>query len=124
MYASGLTSLQTTLKSKTSDTINSANVIALILNGSLWVAYGYALNNYAIMAPNAAGVALSLIQVALLCIYPRSTKGYEGAKRESVLNDDITCKEGVCSPIFDTDLKYVIIPCCYTIAIVLHDYIK
>lgn len=40
-----------------------------LINGTCWVAYGFAIQDYFILSPNVAGVFLSIVQLTLVAVY-------------------------------------------------------
>ena len=44
-----------------------------LINGTCWVAYGFAIKDYFILSPNAAGVFLSLVQITLILVFRENT---------------------------------------------------
>ncbi|KAJ8602038.1 hypothetical protein CTAYLR_002736 [Chrysophaeum taylorii] len=68
-YAAPLSTLGKVLETKSAASIYAPLSALNTLNGALWVAYGIAIGDYFIAAPNAAGLALGLVQLACKAIF-------------------------------------------------------
>ncbi|KAJ3348276.1 Nuclear elongation and deformation protein 1 [Entophlyctis luteolus] len=77
-YGSPLSTCAKVIKTRNSVSLNLPLAVASIINGSMWAAYGFALHDYYVSAPNLMGVLFALLQVALIWAYPR-TGGDEAA---------------------------------------------
>ena len=49
------------------------------VNGTCWVAYGFAIKDYFILSPNVAGMFLSTVQLFLVFLYRESDAASDGS---------------------------------------------
>jgi len=68
-YSAPLSTLLTVVRTKSATTLHFPSCLMNLVNGTCWVAYGFAIKDYFILSPNAAGVVLSVVQIALIAIY-------------------------------------------------------
>ncbi len=78
-YSSPLTDLANVIKSKDTSSISLPLAIANGINGSLWTAYGFAISNPFVWAPNLAGILTVLVQLLLVFIYRNSIRSLNEA---------------------------------------------
>lgn len=69
-YAAPLSVLAKVLTTKSSAALYWPLSVMSCVNGSLWVCYGLAVNDYFIWVPNGVGVVLGLVQLILIAIFP------------------------------------------------------
>ncbi|GBF97258.1 hypothetical protein Rsub_09949 [Raphidocelis subcapitata] len=69
-YAAPLSSIAEVLSTRSSAALNEPLAFAAIVNGALWAAYGWAVADPFIWAPNFVGAAFGLLQVALCKTFP------------------------------------------------------
>ncbi|CAJ1953993.1 unnamed protein product [Cylindrotheca closterium] len=79
-YGAPLQTIQTVLRSKSSDSIHRPTMIMNSTNAIFWVAYGVKRNDPYIFGPNTIGFLLGFAQIILLCCYDHSshTAGDQG----------------------------------------------
>ncbi|KAI8621561.1 sugar efflux transporter for intercellular exchange-domain-containing protein [Chytriomyces sp. MP71] len=70
-YGSPLSTCAQVIKEKESSSLQFPLALATVVNGVLWVSYGFALSNYFIVVPNALGVAFAVFQMILIFTFPR-----------------------------------------------------
>ncbi|KAJ3293119.1 hypothetical protein HDU79_000702 [Rhizoclosmatium sp. JEL0117] len=70
-FGSPLMVFYTVIKNKDASTLDSLLTFATITNCILWTAYGFALQNWFIAAPNGVGLIFGLIQLFLLLKYKK-----------------------------------------------------
>lgn len=75
-YAAPLSSVAEVLSSRSSAALNEPLAFAAIVNGGLWSAYGWAVADAFIWAPNIVGAAFGVLQVVLCKTFPG--KGSDG----------------------------------------------
>jgi len=68
-YSAPLSTLVSVVKTKSSSSLHWPSCLMNLINGTCWVAYGFAIQDYFILSPNAAGMVLSLVQMSLIFIY-------------------------------------------------------
>ncbi|RLN37311.1 hypothetical protein BBJ28_00013962 [Nothophytophthora sp. Chile5] len=76
LYASPLQTMKIVIRTKSAASLPVVMCTVNLINGSLWVLYGILANDMFVLSPNAMGVALSLVQVAM-CIKYRPTARVE-----------------------------------------------
>ncbi|KAJ3294941.1 hypothetical protein BCR33DRAFT_722081 [Rhizoclosmatium globosum] len=81
-YGSPLSVCVSVIKEKDSTALSFPLALTSLINGSLWTAYGIAIGNPYIGAPNALGVLFSIFQMILLSVYPK--KGHGNDTEEGV----------------------------------------
>ncbi|TPX66121.1 hypothetical protein CcCBS67573_g07918 [Chytriomyces confervae] len=59
------------IKLKDSSSFQFPLALATVVNSILWTSYGFALSNWYIIVPNGLGVVFSVLQVALIFVYPK-----------------------------------------------------
>lgn len=69
-YGAPLSTVYAVLKTRNSASIYIPLSVCAMLNSTLWVAYGLAVNDYFIAVPNAVGWVFALIQIVLRVIIP------------------------------------------------------
>jgi solute carrier family 50 protein (sugar transporter) len=74
-YASPLSVLARVLRSRNSASLQLPFAAMNAVNGLLWAAYGFAVNDAFVWAPNAAGAVFGVLQVALCLVYPPTPLG-------------------------------------------------
>lgn len=80
-YASPLATLSQVVRTRDSSSILPQLAVLSVINGSCWTLYGLlAAKNMFIAGPNAAGVLLALIQLALRALYPAKPHGLSQPK--------------------------------------------
>lgn len=73
-YAAPLQTIRQVVQSGNSNSIHTPTMIMACVCASFWFLYGIALGDPIVMLPNAIGLTLGLVQVALRVIYPHSTR--------------------------------------------------
>ncbi|KAI8824234.1 sugar efflux transporter for intercellular exchange-domain-containing protein [Fimicolochytrium jonesii] len=71
-YGSPLAGMWRIVKERNARSINAPLAITCFVNGSLWTAYGLAVGNAFIWAPNATGAVFSAIQLTLIVLFRAS----------------------------------------------------
>ncbi|KAE9016459.1 hypothetical protein PR001_g14651 [Phytophthora rubi] len=94
LYASPLRTMKLALQTKSAASLPAMMCCVNLVNGSLWVLYGILANDMFVLTPNAMGVVLSIIQVAL-CVKFRHSGRIEAC--DSVV--DNKCDAVVLSPV-------------------------
>ncbi|GMF35373.1 unnamed protein product [Phytophthora fragariaefolia] len=94
LYASPLQTMKFVLQTKSAASLPATTCCVNLINGSLWVLYGILANDMFVLTPNAMGVVLSVIQVAL-CIKFRHSGRIEA--RDAVV--DTKCDAVILSPV-------------------------
>jgi solute carrier family 50 protein (sugar transporter) len=89
-YSSPLTDLANVIKSRDASSISLPLAVANGINGSLWTAYGFAIGNAFVWAPNLAGIATVLVQLFLLFIYRNNIKSMNDAS--IYMDNDVNAK--------------------------------
>ncbi|KAK9808574.1 hypothetical protein WJX73_010693 [Symbiochloris irregularis] len=82
-YAAPLSTVAEVFRTRSSASLYWPLSLMNVINGALWVTYGYATKDYLILTPNAAGFVLGLGQLMLCLTFPRDSR----AKRESRSED-------------------------------------
>ncbi|RLN49756.1 hypothetical protein BBJ29_002735 [Phytophthora kernoviae] len=108
LYAAPLQTMTLVLRTKSAASLPVMMCSVNLVNGSLWVLYGILANDMFVLTPNALGVALSVIQVAL-CIKYRptgpalnvDTKGDVSATMSPVVEDEVAITF-VKSPVYES----------------------
>ncbi|KAI9350213.1 sugar efflux transporter for intercellular exchange-domain-containing protein [Obelidium mucronatum] len=72
-YGSPLSVCIAVVKEKDSSSLNFPLAVTSLINAALWTAYGIAISNAYISAPNALGFLFSILQLILLAVFPRKT---------------------------------------------------
>ncbi|KAG7388629.1 hypothetical protein PHYPSEUDO_012120 [Phytophthora pseudosyringae] len=93
LYASPLQTMKLVLQTKSAASLPATMCCVNLANGSLWVLYGILANDMFVLTPNAMGVVLSLVQVAL-CV-----KFRHGADDGAVMN--AKCDAVVLPPVME-----------------------
>jgi uncharacterized protein with PQ loop repeat len=70
-YMSPLSTLADVLRHRDSSSLTLPMSVMNVVNGLLWVVYGFVRGDAFIWVPNGFGVCLGVLQVALCCIFPR-----------------------------------------------------
>ena len=86
-YTSPLSTLIQVVYTRNSVSIHLGLAVASLCNAALWVVYGLCVEDYFVAGPNAIGVALGIVQLALRWIYPASSvivSGSDSCVEESV----------------------------------------
>lgn len=73
-YAAPLSVMLGVLRTRDSSTLLLPLAIMNTVNGTLWTAYGFAISDYFIMAPNAFGALCGVVQILLCFIFPKKEK--------------------------------------------------
>lgn len=73
-YGAPLSTIVRILKERNTASIHIPTMITNTANGSFWMVYGFAVNDYFVYAPNGLGVVLGVIQILLCLILPRRSK--------------------------------------------------
>lgn len=89
-YTSPLSTLIQVVCTRNSVSIHLGLAVASLCNAALWVVYGLCVADYFVAGPNAIGVALGIIQLALRWIYPASTTTTSNGCGEESVNLEIT----------------------------------
>ncbi|KAG6620745.1 MtN3-like protein [Phytophthora cinnamomi] len=86
LYASPLQTMKLVLRTKSAASLPATMCCMNLLNGSLWMLYGILANDMFVLTPNAMGVVLSVVQVAL-CVKFRHSGSIErpGAHSDAVI---------------------------------------
>ncbi|CAB3979584.1 Sugar transporter SWEET1 [Paramuricea clavata] len=74
MFGSPLVALANIFRTKTTESLSFPLCVMTVVNSSLWMTYGYLINDVYVITPNFLGLLLGLVQVALFCIYPSNAK--------------------------------------------------
>jgi solute carrier family 50 (sugar transporter) len=69
-YASPLSTLARVLRSRNASSLQLPFATMNAINGALWAAYGLAVSDAFVWAPNVVGCLFGLVQVALCLVYP------------------------------------------------------
>jgi solute carrier family 50 protein (sugar transporter) len=85
LYASPLQTMKLVLKTKSAASLPATMCCVNLVNGSLWVLYGILAADMFVLSPNALGVALSAVQVALCVKFRDGDRGGESAKCDAVI---------------------------------------
>ena len=70
-YGAPLSKIATVLETKSSKSIHKPTMITSLLNGSLWLTYGVAVEDCFIAVPNGFGALLGVLQLLLCLVYPK-----------------------------------------------------
>lgn len=89
-YSSPLSDLANVIKSKDASSISLPLAIANGINGLLWTAYGFAIGNPFVWAPNFIGVITVLVQIFLVFIYKNNIRSINDAA--SYMDNDKSAK--------------------------------
>ena len=89
-YGAPLQTMKQVLQDQCSDSIHAPTMVMNWINTSFWIAYGYAQHDLVILAPNAIGLCLGLVQGVLCLLYPRKTMNETSIviDTEPLLQDD------------------------------------
>ncbi|WZN61872.1 bidirectional sugar transporter SWEET [Chloropicon roscoffensis] len=68
-YSAPLSTLVQVVKTKSAESLHWPSCTMNLINGTCWVAYGFAIQDYFILSPNVAGVFLSIVQLTLVAVY-------------------------------------------------------
>jgi solute carrier family 50 protein (sugar transporter) len=82
-YGAPLSTIATVLKTRNSRTIHVPTMITNTANGAFWCAYGIAVQDYLIAAPNGVGAFLGGIQFVLCALFPHG----DGGNTDNGVND-------------------------------------
>jgi hypothetical protein len=96
-FSSPLSTLAHVLCARNSASIaaNWPLTAASLANAALWTAYGLAIGRPFVWAPNAAGVALGVVQLALIAVLPSRPLAAGDASRPSGSDDAESPRKGV-----------------------------
>ncbi|KAJ9525303.1 sugar efflux transporter for intercellular exchange-domain-containing protein [Haematococcus lacustris] len=72
-YSAPLSTLAEVLRTRSAASLHAPLSAMSCVNGSLWVAYGLAVGDAFIWAPNAVGAVFGALQLLLLAIFPRTS---------------------------------------------------
>lgn len=72
--ASPLASIHTVLKTKSTDSLPFPMILCTFIVSSLWLMYGYLIENNFLIIPNALGSLISGSQLCLFAVYRKGTK--------------------------------------------------
>lgn len=98
-FCSPLSTLAHVLKARCSASVaaNWPLSVASLTNCALWTVYGLAIGRPFVYGPNAAGMALSLVQLALIFVFPstpRAVAALDGAASDASSGDDAPADKG------------------------------
>jgi len=82
LFASPLTALSEVISQKDSSSIYAPFAIVQTANCLMWFLYGLKIWDYWVFGPNATGLVLALIQLALLAIFPSKSAANNDLKGE------------------------------------------
>lgn len=82
LYGAPLSEVAEVLRTRCSGKLMWPLIVASMANGGLWTAYGLARSDAFIYAPNAAGVAMALMQATLKLRFPSGVAGTAKAQAE------------------------------------------
>ncbi|KAH7485490.1 Bidirectional sugar transporter SWEET14 [Phytophthora ramorum] len=102
LYASPLQTMTLVLRTKSAASLPATMCCVNLVNGSLWVLYGILADDMFVLSPNALGVALSAVQVAL-CVKFRHSGRVEA--QDDVV--DTKCEALILSPVDGVALDVV-----------------
>uniref|UniRef100_H3GDC8 Sugar transporter SWEET1 n=1 Tax=Phytophthora ramorum TaxID=164328 RepID=H3GDC8_PHYRM len=102
LYASPLQTMTLVLRTKSAASLPATMCCVNLVNGSLWVLYGILADDMFVLSPNALGVALSVVQVAL-CVKFRHSGRVEA--QDDVV--DTKCEALILSPVDGVALDVV-----------------
>lgn len=90
MFGSPLTQIRSVVREKDSSSLDRRFMVAQMINCTLWIVYSLATRKYFITPPNALGLILGLIQLAVVCIYPSRAEdcGKKDATKEDLEKED------------------------------------
>ncbi|XP_028411386.1 sugar transporter SWEET1-like [Dendronephthya gigantea] len=74
MFGSPLVALANIFRSRSTESLSFPLCVMTVVNSSLWMSYGYLINDIFVITPNFLGLLLGLVQVALFCVFPSSAK--------------------------------------------------
>jgi solute carrier family 50 protein (sugar transporter) len=97
MFGSPLTQIRSVIREKDSASVDRRFMVAQIINCVMWIVYSLATRKYFITPPNVLGLLLGLIQLSVVCIYPRRTaseSGTKGATKGDLEKGDAESTEG------------------------------
>ena len=86
-YGAPLSTIFRILKDRNTATIHIPTMILNTLNGTFWMSYGFAVNDYFVYVPNALGALLGGVQIILCLVIPRKVNQDE----TSIGEDDDNC---------------------------------
>mmetsp|Transcript_29499 Transcript_29499/g.68240 ORF Transcript_29499/g.68240 Transcript_29499/m.68240 type:complete len:232 (+) Transcript_29499:322-1017(+) len=87
-YAAPLSTIYTVVTTRNSAMIHIWTMIMNTANGTFWTAYGFAIWNPYIYVLNAAGVALGVVQVILLVLFPRKENPKQNRQEDPTTQQD------------------------------------
>jgi uncharacterized protein with PQ loop repeat len=71
-YGAPLSTVLRILRDRTTNSLHIPTMILNTLNGTFWMCYGIAVDDYFVYAPNGIGACLGGVQIVLSFIFPRS----------------------------------------------------
>ena len=71
LFASPLSTIAKVVSTRSSASLNRPFMAVQVLNCALWFTYGLMIGDIYVWIPNAIGLLLGLIQLALICIFPK-----------------------------------------------------
>ena len=92
LYASPLSTVRSVIITRDASSIDILLTLAILACSFLWLVYGFAVGAVNIWISNAFGVLCSCVQLALIVIFPRVSKG-KGAKEmesEVIMQENVT----------------------------------
>jgi len=75
LWASPLTTIHSVFKEKDSASINRGFLLGTLVSCTSWAVYGFALGDPVIYSGNTFGVIIAIIQILLVCRFPRKSSG-------------------------------------------------
>jgi solute carrier family 50 protein (sugar transporter) len=88
MFAAPLSTMATVIASANAASIYAPLTAAQCVNCGTWTFYGFAIGDIWVWGPNACGLVLGLVQVALKLVYPSSASSGAAAAAAARPNDD------------------------------------
>eukprot|EP00842_Homolaphlyctis_polyrhiza_P000205 jgi/Hompol1/1185/HPOL_005529-RA len=82
-YAAPLSIYYRILKKRDSRPLNPLLALASIINGSLWVVYGFSIDDGFVWVPNLVGVFMGIVQVIVMIVFPKRQSAGFTSLRES-----------------------------------------
>ncbi|KAI9994732.1 hypothetical protein PInf_011563 [Phytophthora infestans] len=102
LYASPLQTMKLVLQTKSAASLPATMCCVNLVNGSIWVLYGILADDMFVLTPNALGVVLSVIQVALIIKFRHSGRVIEA---HDVVVMEAKCDALALSPVVDIPVK-------------------
>mgnify|MGYP002804036410 CR=1 FL=1 len=74
MFGSPLVALANIFRSKSTESLSFPLSVMTVVNSSLWMSYGYLINDIYVITPNFLGLLLGLVQLGLFYLYPSNSR--------------------------------------------------